>query len=158
MIDNADLKNSSENRCRVICLSYRGFKLNDSLFKGFPDKVNWCKASLSVGELGRVKYLKQTAWITRSAGTRLVLDGALNLDKIAVAGDAKPQIEAIEEKVKSGCVFPELILVGKNEGSDLILLEGHKRATAYVRAGDCLTKEIEVIAGFSEDLNNWYWY
>lgn len=157
LIDDADLGNESENRARVYCLScMRGFKKNQLLFESFPAKVRWNKVYLSIDELGGVKYInQQDPWVKLSGDTRLVSGGANNRNPVYPINS---DINSIEEKVRAGFEFPELVLVSEREQSDFILLEGHKRATAYVRAGDYLTKGINVIAGFSEELNNWKWY
>lgn len=159
LIDDADLGNAHENWARTECLSHsRGYRLNSFLFEGFPSGVSWHKVILSLEELGLVKYIDQEVWKKASCGTRLVSDGVRNLEGEGFPDNIRTQIKAIEAAVKRGHRFPELIVVGESEESELILLEGHKRATAYVRAAAFLPEGIEVIAGFSKDLERWTWY
>jgi hypothetical protein len=156
LIDNADLQNESENQARVHCLAYRGFKKNLYLFERFPDDIRWNRIFLSINELSGAKYInQQDPWVRFSSNTRLVSNGAGNSDP---SYQVNAQISIIEKRVRDGVVFPDLILVGESEQSDLILLEGNKRATAYVRAKDYLKEGKEVIAGFSEKLSSWKWY
>jgi hypothetical protein len=56
--------------------------------------------------------------------------------------------------VRNGASFPELILVSEPDSDELVLLEGHKRATAYVRALDPEV-ELEVIVGSSPQIAGW---
>ncbi len=159
IVDNADLRDPSENQARVKCLSgYRGFKQNCWLFKGFPDEVTWQRVSLTPGEVGRVKYINQPVWITGSAGTRLVADGAMNLDSGSLPDSLRFKIRTIEANVRTGCKPPELILAGRGDDSPLVLVEGHSRATAYVLASEYLPDGIEVIVGLSPDMGSWDWY
>ena len=158
VIDNANLDDSIENQARLNCLNYRGFKDKKFLFQGFPSNISWERAYLNKKGLGSLKYANYPAWVKLSAGTRLVANGAKNLDIIKVAENLNDKVKAVKKQVEAGDVFPELILVSKNKDNDLILVEGHTRATAYELAKEFLQDEIEVIVGYSEDLDSWYWY
>ena len=159
IIDNADFKNTGENLARTQCLSCsRGFRRNDWLFKGFPDNVIWQRISLSIEELGRVKYINQDGFVKASGHTRLVSDGARNLDGNTFPEDTISKIKGIEGELRQGHRFPELIVVGISETSSLILVEGHKRATAYMRAAECFPEGVEIIAGLSEGADSWLWH
>jgi len=159
ILDNADLRNPREKHARTVCLSRsRGYKQNCGLFKGFPNNVIWQRESLSSEELGQAKYVNQHVWVAASGNTRLVSDGARNLDAGALLESLKSKIEGIEAGVRIGRRPPELILVGKGDGSALVLAEGHSRATAYVRAAAYLSDGVEAIMGISPDMGDWYWY
>lgn len=159
IIDNADLRNEEQNRVRTSCLgSWRGFKNNQALFRGFPDNVRWKLLSLFIQELGRSKYANHPTWNMLSEGTRQVSDGAKNVDLIPELAETSSSIKAIEQKIRRGVQFPELILVATRKNSDLILVEGHKRATAIFRAKNDLAGRIRVIAGYSINMSNWYFY
>ncbi len=158
LIDNANLNDSVENHFRANCLVFRGFKNNQMLFQGFPSNIIWERMSLSKKELGSLKYANYPTWINLSKGTRLVAAGAKNIDIIQVAENTNANVKAVQKLVETGVVFPELILVSKNKKDDLILVEGHTRATAYELAKDYLQDEIEVIVGYSEGLGSWIWY
>jgi hypothetical protein len=159
IVDDANLQNPRENHARAVCLSCsRGYRLNDGLFRGFPNEVVWQRVSLSSEELGQTKYINQSVWVTGSGGTRFVSDGAKNLDAGTLLDSLKAKIRAIEASVRAGCRPPELILVGKGDDSALVLVEGHSRATAYVRAASCLTEGVEAIVGLAADMDGWHWY
>jgi hypothetical protein len=159
IIDNADLSDSRENSARVVCLSrHRGFKQNRKLFRGFPDEVTWQRMSLTPREVGRAKYINQSVWVMGSAGTRLVADGAMNLDSGSFPESHRSKIRSIEANVRTGPMPPELILAGRGDDSPMVLVEGHSRATAYVLASTDLPDGVEVIIGLSPNIGNWYWY
>ncbi len=95
-------------------------------------------------------------------GTRLIADGAKNVGKRwppeAADKDPSPSILVIAAKLEKGGSFPELIFVGEPEAppDQLVLVEGHSRATAYVYAG--AAPEIEALVGFSSGIVKWRWY
>ncbi|MCI0731627.1 MAG: hypothetical protein L0332_33545 [Chloroflexi bacterium] len=65
---------------------------------------------------------------------------------------------SLAQQVEQGTTFPELILVGRQPGSELVVLEGHVRLTAYALALACLPEELEVIVGYSPDIIRWGLY
>lgn len=159
IIDNADLTDPGENRARIVCLSrHRGYKQNCWLFKGFPDEVNWQRVSLMPEELGRAKYLNQPVWVEGSGGTRLVSGGAMNIDSCLLPDSLRMKIRMVEASLRKGFRPPELILAGRGDGSSLVLVEGHSRATAYALASADLPDEVGVIIGLSPNMGNWIWY
>ncbi|HXM60853.1 MAG TPA: hypothetical protein VN950_08325 [Terriglobales bacterium] len=62
---------------------------------------------------------------------------------------------AIAADLKAGKKFPELIAAA-GENGDVILIEGHSRATAYALAG--LPELVECILGTSPTMRNWAAY
>lgn len=155
-----DLLNPVENRIRREALGVaRGFGRNAYLFAGFPPNVQWSKVALSLDELGDVKYANYPTWVALSGGTRLVRDGAGNIDHVAVDEDANEHIRAIAEAVRAGMSFPELVAVLDTREDDTpILVEGHARATAYLVARDTAPSEIELILGCSDQMAQWAFY
>lgn len=157
LIDKADLKNPIENQVRLNCLSYRGFRDRQYLFQGFPCNILWERAYIKNSEIGSLKYIRDLGWLKLSSGTRLVSIGAKNI-YYSQNNEINTKVRAVQKLIKSGTILPELILASKNRRSELILIEGHVRATAYELTKDYLPDEIEIIAGYSEDLSNWIWY
>jgi hypothetical protein len=106
-------------------------------FQGLSALV-WQRVELSLAELEATRYAKYHTWLELSEDTRLVRDGARNVGVIVPAEDPMDHIAEIEAAVKDGQTPPELIFLTESETpgpEDLILAEGHSRATAYVRAG-----------------------
>ena len=156
LIENADLQNTCDNRTRIGLLQeVRGYGANQYLFAGFPNNVLWRRVTLRQTKLRILKYAYYPEWIKLSGGSRSVIDGARNIDAIQVREDINADVKAIVEKTKNGESFPELIAVQGN-GSDLILIEGSKRATAYAIAKR--PRIIHLIVGSSPDMANWRFY
>ena len=154
MIDRADLSNADQNKVRARLVS----GASGNLFHGFPSDVQWVRGKLAPAEFHRLKYLNCEPWVTFTRRTRLVTDGARNLDNIQVADGPHPvnaNINAVLAAVRAGAQFPELILVA-GENGDLILLEGHARATAYVAAN--VTAPVGVFIGSSPAMKRWALY
>jgi hypothetical protein len=154
LIDSADLQSSSQNTARLEALqSVRGaLVLADA---------TWRRVALEKDDLSRLKYLNHPGWIRLSGGTRLVSDGAKNVDSTQVP-NTNAYILAVANKIKTGDTYPEaypelIAVVGEEEGADIILTEGHMRATAYVIAG--WPGQIVFILGTSRCTHEWdAWY
>jgi hypothetical protein len=161
LIEHSGLEREDVNAGRRLLLDcHRGYA--GRLFQGFPNDVDWHRARLTLDELGAAKYMNYPRWVVLSGRTRLIADGAKNVEKPwppdADDTDPNPSILAIAEGVKKGESFPELIFVGEPEAPPerWVLVEGHCRATAYVYAG--IDAEIEALVGFSPAIARWHWY
>jgi hypothetical protein len=156
LIDEGDLADGEANCLRREILGdFRGFDRNALLFANFPPDVAWSRARLSVRELGDTKYAGWPNWVKLTHGTRLVAEGAKNAaNPFYASEELRTHVPASEEALLAGARFPELILVGRTDSEELVLLEGHKRATAYVRTLDP-RDELEIILGSSEGIDRW---
>jgi len=115
------------------------------LFRGFPLDVSWRKFILESDDLTKMRYINDVGggrhWINLSGGTRLVADGARNFCKREADPttprdelfEATHPIACIARALESGAKFPALIAAATTDGS-LIIIEGHKRATACIIA------------------------
>ena len=155
LIDNASLSDPLQNAARRAVLGdARGYGNNVHLFAGFPQNVAWRRVKITSGDYDTLLYTNYPAWIKLSGGSRKVVDGAKNIGSIAVDEEVISGIHAVAEAVKNGQRYPELIAV--ESANDIILVEGHIRATAYVLAA--LDEEVEVILGTSLMMHNWVFY
>lgn len=173
IIEQPNLHDAQENaQRRSILGAYRGYGMPpdyfESLpldveyldyFEGFPPEVRWERAMLSQQELEQVQYIEDDYWAELSGGSRLPRDAR----KKILAGDevfgvSHQRVLQMAEAFRAGAQFPTLILVGKNRGSPLVVLEGHMRLTAMVLAAECLPTELEVMVGFSEQIESWGCY
>jgi hypothetical protein len=155
LIDRADLNSDGENRARKELLGLvRGFGNDSFLFRGFPPGVQWRRVGLEPTDWNKVKYANYPTWVSLSGGTRVVADGAKNIDSVLVE-DANENIKAVAAGVRSGKRYAELIGVDGVSG-DIILAEGHTRATAYALAQ--LPKCVECIVGSSPNMATWAFY
>jgi hypothetical protein len=68
------------------------------------------------------------------------------------------QLVSLGIALRHGAQFPQLILVAKDTGAPLVVMEGHARLTAYLIASECIPTEFEVIIGYSEQMTGWDCY
>jgi hypothetical protein len=162
VIEAPNLNDETENERRRCLLSNRGYGWNQFPFRDFPANVSWHHATLTVGELSSVRYMnREPTWCRFSEGTRSIPHGVRNIGKGLFPDDPKADPSAVISRIASGVEqersFPELILVGTPDAApeQLVLLEGHKRATAYVYMGK--PAEIRVLTGFSPGMRHWPW-
>lgn len=78
-----------------------------------------------------------------SGGSRVVHDGSENVDKAPTAEPNSRIIDVAKAMTRNGQVFEPLIATAESRDGGHILVEGHTRATAYVRAR--YTGSVEVI-------------
>lgn len=151
LIDSADLQSPTQNATRLGALK----KVKGSLL--LP-RVAWRRVGLQEGDLPRLKYLNHPDWIEFSGGTRLVSDGAKNIRSKKMRGNTNAHILAVADAFRKGATYPQLIAVtGEEDLADIILTEGHVRATAYILAG--WPSHIECILGTSRITHEWdVWY
>jgi hypothetical protein len=109
-------------------------------------------------ELERVKYIKWGIWSEITGGTRSPRDAAKNILSRNVDTNEARKFWEVSDAIKQGVSFPELILVGTDEKSPLVVLEGHVRITAYFLRPEHMPSEMEVIVGLSKDMDKWSEY
>jgi hypothetical protein len=157
IIDKPNLNDYEENQYRKKLLGdFRGYDRNQYLFTDFPNDVKWMRVFLNSEELGKVKYMKYSYWDELSNHTRLAKIGAENVTngKVVFKESNEGFLKAAEA-LKQGFRFPEIILVCKDENSDLVVLEGHQRITAYFLFPELMRDGLEVIVGLSHNMNAW---
>jgi hypothetical protein len=156
LLDSPDLGSTLQNAFRKhILAGVRGYGVNQLLFRGFPADVTWRRITLKPTDFDILKYAKWPAWVKLSGGTRSVLDGARNVHTIDLGDGMNNLILDVASDVRAGKKYPELICVDGSK-DDLILIEGHTRATAYALAQ--LPDEAECIVGSSPKMSEWAVY
>jgi hypothetical protein len=158
LLNRPRLDDAAENAARKRVLSgFRGFGANTLLFTGFPMDARWVRVEASAAEVADMKYAKHETWITLSGGSRTVRDGAANVDKIPTGEDANANIRAVVREVQRGQSYPPLIAAAMSSDDKHVLLEGHTRATAYVRALQA-DAPVELIVAYSPNMAMWGFY
>jgi hypothetical protein len=155
LIDEPDMKNDCCNALRRILLSYRGFPQRESLFLGFPIVVNWRLVELEPHDLSRLKYIRNPDWLAHSDQTRRPQRVLERMAKGEIGDDPAKHVLAIQERLKRGERLPELVAV-EGQGKDLILIEGHCRATAYI--GMNWSENIPIFLASSISMAQWAFY
>jgi hypothetical protein len=160
IIQEPDWHNAAENVLRRTLLGvYRGYGQNKDYFPDFPADVRWERVGLSREELERVRYIDWEYWLDLTDGTRMAIDGARNALAGKVVYDVSSDgLVSMADALRQGARFPPLILVAKDVGAPLVVMEGHARLTAYLIAPECIPTELEVIIGFSEQMTEWECY
>jgi hypothetical protein len=153
LIDNADLSDTQGNYFRKELLrAVRGYASNVALFIGFPSDVIWRRVLIEQSDYPRLKYMNDPSWVEFSGRSRLVTEGAKNLERTEENRDPRPNVNGILLRIGEGQRLAPLIAVESGDGF-LILIEGHSRATAYVASG--LVTEFEMFVGSSPAMHNW---
>ncbi len=160
IITNPNLENKGENQFRRNLFGeVRGFGRNKDLFENFPTDVKWFKAIIEKQELKKIKYIDYSYWNKLSNKTRLPTQATKNIKAdVKIFGVSNRGFWEILSKIKKGKTFPYMILVAKNKRSRLVVLEGHARLTAYFLEPKYIPKRMEVIAGYSDKMDNWDFY
>lgn len=156
LIEEADLRNEQQNAVRrAILQTYRGFGANTYLFSGFPDDITWRRVEMEPTDYPRLRFAREPNWIRFSDETRLVTLVAEKVANGELPPDPSAHIGAIQNALKEGKTFPELIAAESKEDT-LILIEGHCRAAAYV--GLAWKKNIPMFLGSSPSIHAWQLY
>lgn len=155
-----NLNNQEENEIRKLILGKcRGYGMNEHLFENFPPNVRWGKFYLSIEKLKNIKYINWSYWLELSNGSRLAVEAVKNIKKgIKVFNESNEPFFKIAKDFKNGKKFSPLILVSADHNKTLIILEGHKRLTAYMLEPTFLPEKMEVIIGNSSDFIKWDLY
>ena len=150
MIERADLNNPEHNAIRTRLLT----EIRGTLLKDLPEIVKWKLTELECEDLKTMKYINHSTWNTLTKQSRLVADGARNVDSIQTFDDANRHIKEIAKSLIKGAHFPAIIIVGdKDQG--FVIIEGSKRATAHILAK---TKNILAFVGRSSRLSSWKFF
>jgi hypothetical protein len=129
LIDNANLDSARDNAQRIeILKAVRGYRGNNFLFTRFPNDVRWSRVGLEPADWIRVKYANYRTWIELSGGTRLIADGAKNINSVIAEEETNENVKAVVAELGRGKRYPELIGV-RNHNDEIVLIEGHTRAT-----------------------------
>jgi hypothetical protein len=150
-----DLEDERQNAVRSAALTeLRGYESREGLFHGFPDDMRWEWAALTPDEVLAVRYIEYDYWVELSGGSRLPLDAAERI-RAGITVFRVPNDGFFE--LADGLAtreIPELIVVG-NDGTRLVVLEGHARLTAFALRPDALPPALEVLLGRSPRIASW---
>jgi len=150
LIDDADLEDDLACDTRKVLLgAVRGYGRNEALFKNFPRDTTWRRVEVAPSDFRRLRSIsRDDRWSNLTGGTRLIEEAARNLNDFPeFAVEVRDVIQKIEQR------FPvaELITV-ENDAGDLVLVEGHTRATAYAVLAD---RPFQSFVGTSSLMGQW---
>jgi len=123
MLEQPDTSDSAANAVRRrVLAAYRSYP-ERAVFTGLPADTVWQWVALTRRELLSVRYIDWDYWLEVTAGARRPVDA------IARIGHSR-NFQELAAEIAAGRLPPELILVGRPGGDDLVVLEGHVRLTA----------------------------
>jgi hypothetical protein len=147
-----DLGDRAENQLRRRIL----FEQRDDYFDGLPADVRWEWMAITSAELATVRYIDYSYWNELSGGSRLVVDAVPRIRAgVAPFGVPSDGLLRLSQEVAAGARFPPLILVTTGIGSDIVVMEGHVRLSAFMLACEHLPSELEVLVGSSATMTAW---
>ena len=150
---DADPRDEAQNQRRRSALARaRGYGQNQLLFTWVPYDVTWYRARITVEELGGFQHLNYWTFVDLTRGSRLVRDGSRNLGSVQVGESLDQRILDLSKAVSDGERHPPLIAGAPNTGASPVILEGNKRASAYVREAPP-EEELEIILGVSPNVS-----
>ena len=157
LLEQPDVQNAEQCSIRTKVLSeFRGYQRNKGMFENFPNDVAWARFAITSRELMRVRYIDYSYWNELSGGSRLPSEAAARIKKGAVVfGMSTQHFLEMADALRNGAKYPELILVGAEAHSTLVILEGHARLTAYALVPDLIPGDLTAIVGLSAGMSAW---
>lgn len=154
-----NIVNMNENIARKEILGcFRGYGENRELFERFPINIEWKWTLFDRDDLDKTIYINYSYWNELSNYTgspieaaRTILSGKTIYD---VPNDG---FIKISQDLNDGQTFPSLIMLTDEYNNQYIILEGHKRMTAYGLNPE-LFSDISVLLGFCNDIELKKWY
>lgn len=162
IVSDPDVSDAAGNAVRKqVFREYRGYGTDEGHFlSGFPEETIWERVALTPEEILSVLYIDWDYWIELSGGSRRPQDAV----KAILAGRKVYDVPnegflEIAAAVRSGRRFPPIISVTSGEeGSQLVVIEGHARLTGYVLAAEALPPETEALVGTASAFERWWAY
>ena len=156
LVTRPDLSRPNENEGREALLDeLRGWSRRQGLFLGFPEQIDWFRASLTPDQVLAIRYINWDWWLEISGGTRLPLDAAERIRAGEVPGSTAEEHRPIAMRLYTSAPLPELFAVAPVDLSKLVLVEGHVRLTAYALYPECLPDALEILLGVSDEISHW---
>ena len=149
------LASTDDNAYRLALLDeHRAYERREGLFEGFPERVEWHRASLTRNELLEIRYINWDWWLRITAGSRRPLDAAARIRAGEVAGITVEEHQPIATALGSPGA-PELIAATTPALTPIVLVEGHVRVTAVALFPELVPEELEILLGVSPEMARW---
>jgi hypothetical protein len=137
----------------VILTRHRGWDTRQGLFEGLPFDIEWHRATVELQDLRERVFYIRYFWEEFSDGTRSPVTVAARL--AAEPTEHLGDYAQILDKVASGQLPAEPILVADPSLEKLVILEGHVRITAYLVDSTRMRFPLEAIVGISSSIADW---
>jgi hypothetical protein len=157
LIDSPDLADDAENYIRKTKLAIvRGFGWSGILFQGLTDDITWRRVRFTTDEIGQMLYANNVPSWRYLAPSLRVAEGAHRVANIQPQ-NAYTYIVAIAQKIHDSDLapaFPEIICLQRPDG-EVSVMEGHGRATAFVKEAAKFPDGIDVYLGSGPSVAHW---
>ena len=152
-----DLRDQTQNELRrqIITAAY-GFGQGAGSFQGLGPDLAWRRVRLDTDEVGDLLYARQgAAWPILAPATRKVAEGASNVGHVFTGDSTNMVVLSLASGIcHSDKKVPEIITLRRPDGN-LVILEGHARATAIVLEAHRFPTGVEVFVGAGASVANW---
>lgn len=123
-----------------------------------PPGTTWNRAKASREELQGFLFMAGADWAGLSGGSRRIGDGARLFTSNCHDDALRRAVHSIRRKVLAGKTFPPLIAISTPALDPMVVIEGNKRATAYLFGRKTAINEIPLIVGRSPNMDQFeYW-
>lgn len=152
-----DLRDDAQNsyRRQLITAVY-GFGQGSGSFEGLANDLTWRRWRLTTAEVSEILYARREgAWRLLSPATRKVAEGATNVGHVFTGDSTNMVVLSLASGLcHSDRKIPELITLRRPDGQ-LVLLEGHARATAIVLEEHRFPSGVDAFVGEGPSVGNW---
>ncbi len=152
-----DLHDAAQNayRRQIITAIY-GFGQGTGSFEGLANDISWRRWRLTADEVAGMLYARREGpWHVLSPATRKVAEGATNVGHIFTGDSTNMVVLSLASGIcHSDKKIPELIALRRPD-RQLVLLEGHVRATAIVLEAHRFSNGVEAFVGEGPSVANW---
>jgi hypothetical protein len=152
-----DLRDQTQNdlRRQIITAAY-GFGQGAGSFQGLGPDLQWRRVRLDTDEVGDLLYARQgAAWPILAPATRKVAEGASNVGHVFTGDGTNMVVLSLASGIcHSDKKVPEIITLRRPDGN-LVILEGHARATAIMLEAHRFSNGVEVFVGAGRSVENW---
>jgi len=152
-----DLRDQTQNdlRRQIITSAY-GFGQGVGSFQGLGQDLHWRRVRLDTDEVGELFYARQvSAWPILAPATRKVAEGATNIGHVFTGDSTNMVVLSLASGIcHSDKKVPELIALRRPDGN-LVILEGHARATAIVLEAHRFPNGVDVYVGAGPSVASW---
>ena len=156
VVSRPNLGDPQESAYREALLDrHRGWLRRERLFDGLPRHIDWSRVALKPAEVLAIRYINWDWWLELSGGTRQPLDAARRIRRNEVGDVTAESHEPIAARLQSPEPPPELIALALPNDSQLVVVEGHLRLTAYALYPAYLPDELEIFLGIADRMDRW---
>ena len=152
-----DLRDQAQNELRrqMITAAY-GFGQGAGSFQGLGPDLEWRRVRLDTDEVGGLFYARQgSSWPILAPATRKVAEGATNVGHVFTGDSTNMVVLSLASGIcHSDKKVPEIIALRRPDGN-LVILEGHARATAIVLEAHRFPGGVDVYVGSGPSVANW---